>query len=217
MSRTLKDQTLALAGIFQAANLVQQIAHNGQCNQASLETCIRSLFVTNPEHTLDVYGGELRDIQEGLVTLSSVLSQQSQQSKQQDIEVLRYALNLLHLESKLNRRPDMLDVIGSRIDQARHTASHFGYTHPNLISNLGSVYADTISSFRMRIQVSGNPSILQQQENAAKVRALLLAGIRSAVLWRQTGGRRWQLIFARKKVIRLARELSEEANRSLYH
>ncbi|MDY6840256.1 MAG: high frequency lysogenization protein HflD [Pseudomonadota bacterium] len=217
MSRTLKDQTLALAGIFQAANLVQQIAHNGQCNQASLETSIRSLFVTNPEHTLDVYGGELRNIQEGLVTLSSVLSQQSQQSKQQDIEVLRYALNLLHLESKLNRRPDMLDVIGSRIDQARHTASHFGYTHPNLISNLGSVYTDTISSFRMRIQVSGNPSILQQQENAAKVRALLLAGIRSAVLWRQTGGRRWQLIFARKKVIRLARELSEEANRSLYH
>jgi high frequency lysogenization protein len=37
------------------------------------------------------------------------------------------------------------------------------------------------------------------------------------VLWRQTGGRRWQLIFARKKVIQLAGELAEEANRSLYH
>ena len=36
MSRSLKDQTLALAGVFQAANLVQQIAHNGQCNEASL-------------------------------------------------------------------------------------------------------------------------------------------------------------------------------------
>jgi high frequency lysogenization protein len=79
------------------------------------------------------------------------------------------------------------------------------------------VYADTISTFRLRIQVSGNPSVLQREENAAKVRALLLAGIRSAVLWRQTGGRRWQLIFARKKVIRLAGELAEEANRSLYH
>ena len=214
MSRSLKDQTLALAGVFQAANLVQQIAHNGQCNEASLDTSIRSLFATNPENTLDVYGGELRDIREGLVTLSSVLSQQS---RQQDIEVLRYALNLIQLESKLNRRSDMLDVIGSRIDQARHTASHFGYIHPNLISNLASVYADTISTFRLRIQVSGNPSVLQREENAAKVRALLLAGIRSAVLWRQTGGRRWQLIFARKKVIRLAGELAEEANRSLYH
>ncbi|MBW4933511.1 high frequency lysogenization protein HflD [Marinobacter sp. F4206] len=212
MSRTLNDQTLALAGVFQAANLVQQIAHNGQCTEASLETCIRSLFATDPASTLDVYGGDLADIREGLVTLSSVLSEQS---KQQDIEVLRYVLNLIHLESKLNRRPDMLDVIGSRIDQARHTASHFGYTHGNLISNLASIYADTISTFRLRIQVSGNPTVLQQEENAARVRALLLAGIRSAVLWRQTGGRRWQLIFARKKVIRHARELAEQANRPL--
>lgn len=212
MSRSLHDQTLALAGVFQAANLVQQIAHNGQCSETSLETCIRSLFATDPASTLDVYGGDLSDIREGLVTLSSVLSEQS---KQQDIEVLRYVLNLIHLESKLNRRPDMLDVIGSRIDQARHTASHFGYIHANLISNLASVYADTISTFRLRIQVSGNPNVLQQEENAAKVRALLLAGIRSAVLWRQTGGRRWQLIFARKKVIQHARQLAEQANRPL--
>lgn len=212
MSRSLHDQTLALAGVFQAANLVQQIAHSGQCHESSLETCIRSLFATNPDSTLDVYGGELTDIREGLVTLSSVLSQQS---KQQDIEVLRYVLNLVHLESRLNRRPDMLDVIGSRIDQARHTASHFGYTHSNLISNLASVYTDTISTFRQRIQVSGNQAVLQQDENAARVRALLLAGIRSAVLWRQTGGRRWQLIFSRRKVIQHARELADKANQSI--
>ncbi len=212
MSRSLDDQTLALAGVFQAANLVQQIAHNGQCSETSLETCIRSLFATNPASTLDVYGGELADIREGLVTLASVLGQQS---KQQDIEVLRYVLNLIHLESKLNRRSDMLEVIGSRIDQARHTASHFGFTHSNLISNLASVYTDTISTFRLRIQVSGNPSVLQRDENAAKVRALLLAGIRSAVLWRQTGGRRWQLIFSRRKVIERARQLAEQGQRPL--
>ncbi|SHK43479.1 high frequency lysogenization protein [Marinobacter antarcticus] len=212
MSRSLHDQTLALAGVFQAANLVQQIANNGHCNDTSLEACLRSLFATNPATTLDVYGGELTDVREGLVTLSTVMSEQS---KQQDIEVLRYVLNLIHLESKLNRHSDMLDVIGSRIDQARHTASHFGYIHTNLISNLASIYTDTISTFRQRIQVSGNPSLLQRDENAAKVRALLLAGIRSAVLWRQTGGRRWQLVLSRRKVIQHARELAEQANRSL--
>ncbi|PCM45520.1 high frequency lysogenization protein HflD [Marinobacter sp. ANT_B65] len=211
MSRSLHDQTLALAGVFQAANLVQQIANNGHCNETSLETCLRSLFATNPATTLDVYGGELTDVREGLVTLSTVMSEQS---KQQDIEVLRYVLNLIHLESKLNRNNDMMEVIGSRIEQARHTASHFGYVHTNLISNLASIYTDTISTFRLRIQVSGNPSLLQRDENAAKVRALLLAGIRSAVLWRQTGGRRWQLILSRRKVIQHARELAEQANRS---
>ncbi|WP_150913037.1 high frequency lysogenization protein HflD [Marinobacter halotolerans] len=213
MSRSLQDQTLALAGVFQASALVQQVAQTGQCADSSLETCIRSLFATEPANTLDVYGGELRDLREGLATLSGVLSKQT---RQQDIEVLRYALNLINLEAKLRRDKDMLDVIGSRIDQARHTASHFGYTHPNLIANLGSVYTDTISTFRMRIQVSGQPTILQREENAAKVRALLLAGIRSAVLWHQTGGRRWQLIFNRRKVIGIAAELAEKANRSVY-
>jgi high frequency lysogenization protein len=204
MSRSLHDQTLALAGLCQAASLVQQIAHNGHCDNTALETCLRSLFATNADTTLDVYGGELSDIRPGLETLSTVLAQQS---RPQDVEILRYVLNLIHLESKLRRRNDMLEIIASRIDQARHTASHFGYTHSNLISNLASIYGDTISTFRLRIQVSGNPQILQQEENAAKVRALLLAGIRSAVLWRQSGGHRWQLIFARKKVIGHAREL----------
>lgn len=213
MSRSIHDQTLALAGVFQAAALVQQVAHSGQCAESSFETCMRSLFATQPETTLDVYGGELKDLREGLSTLASVLSQQS---KQQDIEVLRYALNLINLSSKLRRNSDMLDVIGSRIDQARHTASHFGYSHPNLIANLASIYADTISTFRQRIQVTGEPTILQREENAAKVRALLLAGIRSSILWHQTGGRRWQLIFNRRKVIMTARELAEKANRSVY-
>lgn len=212
MSRSLHDQTLALAGVFQAASLVQQVANNGSCNESSLETCLRSLFATNPANTLDVYGGELTDLREGLLTLSTVLSEQS---KQQDIQVLRYVLNLIHLEAKLNRHNDMLEVVGSRIEQARHTASHFGYVHSNLISNLASIYTDTISTFRLRIQVSGTPSLLQRDENAAKVRALLLAGIRSAVLWRQTGGRRWQLVLSRRKVIQHAKELAEKANRPL--
>lgn len=212
MSRSLQDQTLALAGLFQAAALVQQVAQSGQCAESSLETCIRSLFATDPASTLDVYGGELKDLREGLSTLSGVLGKQT---RQQDIEVLRYALSLMNLEAKLRRDTDMLAVIGSRIDQARHTAGHFGYVHPNLIANLGSVYADTISTFRLRIQVSGQPTILQQDENAAKVRALLLAGIRSAVLWRQSGGRRWRLILNRGKVIAMARDLAEQANRSV--
>lgn len=212
MSRSVNDQTLALAGVFQAAALVQQVAHTGQCAESSFETSMRSLFATDPDSTLGVFG-ELKDLREGLSTLASVLSEQN---RKQDIEILRYALNLLHLESKLNRRSDMLEVIGSRIDQARHTAQHFGYSHGNLVANLASIYTDTISTFRMRIQVTGDPGILQREDNAARIRALLLAGIRSAVLWRQCGGRRWQLVFTRRKVTATARELAEQANRSVY-
>ncbi|MDV2079071.1 MULTISPECIES: high frequency lysogenization protein HflD [Marinobacter] len=212
MSQSRQDQTLALAGVFQCTALVQQIAHSGRCADSSFETCIRSLFATDPNSTLAVYG-ELKDLREGLATLASVLNDQS---KPQDLEILKYALNLIHLESRLNRNRDMLDIIGSRIDQARHTAQHFGYTHGNLVSNLASIYSDTISTLKPRIQVVGDPAILQQDENAARIRALLLAGIRAAVLWRQTGGRRWQLIFTRRKTVHSARLLAEQANRSVY-
>ncbi|MBZ2167769.1 high frequency lysogenization protein HflD [Marinobacter sp. F4216] len=211
MSQSSSDKIYALAGIFQAAHLVHQVATKGDCAQEDLETCIRSLFATEPASALDVYGGELSDIQDGLTVLTSVLSRSVNDG---DANVLRYVLNLIQLESMLHRRGDMLDVIGSRIEQARHTASHFGYTHSNLVSNLASIYSDTISTFKLRIQVSGNPSILQRDEMANKVRALLLAGIRSAVLWRQTGGRRWQLIFSRGKVVREARSLAKRASES---
>ncbi|WP_111496472.1 MULTISPECIES: high frequency lysogenization protein HflD [Marinobacter] len=213
MSRSLEDQTLALAGVFQAAELVQQIAHQGQCAQSTFETCIRSLFMTDPPNTLSVYG-ELRDLREGLSVLHGLMQKQD---GQQDVEILRYTLNLIHLEARLRKQPDMMDVIGSRIDQARHTAEHFGYNHINLINNLASIYTDTISTFRLRIQVTGDPNQLRVEENAARVRALLLAGIRSAVLWRQLGGRRWHLVFYRKRVVETARRLSEQANQAVFH
>lgn len=211
MSQSSSDKVFALAGVFQAAHLVHQIATQGECSGTDFETCIRSLFATDPASALDVYGGELSDIQDGLKVLSSVLDRNVNDG---DANILRYVLNLIQLESMLKRRSDMLDVIGSRIDQARHTASHFGYTHSNLISNLASIYSDTISTFKLRIQVTGNPSLLQRDEIANKVRALLLSGIRSAVLWRQTGGRRWQLIFSRGKVVREAKNLASRASES---
>lgn len=213
MSR-LEEQVLALAGIFQAATLVSQVARQGRCAEASLETSLASLFATSPGNTLEVYGGQLRDLREGLDAVVKILSNRNHP---QDVDVLRYGLNLIQLESGLRRQQDMLSILGERIEQARHTARHFGYSHSNLIANLASIYSDTISTFRLRIQVTGDPNILRQEEQAARVRALLLAGIRSAVLWRQTGGRRWHLIFRRRALVAVARKLAEQANQAVYH
>jgi high frequency lysogenization protein len=47
--------------------------------------------------------------------------------------------------------------------------------------------------------VSGEPVYLQNRDNVNKIRALLLSGIRAATLWRQTGGKRRQLLFFRSR------------------
>ena len=76
-----------------------------------------------------------------------------------------------------------------------------GLRHPAVIAAFGGLYEDTLSTFRHRIQVHGDMRNLQQSGNAAKIRALLLAGIRSARLWRQLGGYRWQMVFSRRKLL----------------
>ncbi|MEW8367847.1 MAG: DUF489 family protein, partial [Candidatus Thiodiazotropha taylori] len=63
------------------------------------------------------------------------------------------------------------------------------------------IYAENISTLKPRIMVSGETIYLQNSDNVNRIRALLLSGIRSAMLWRQTGGRRRQLLFSRSNYI----------------
>ncbi|MCY1174659.1 High frequency lysogenization protein HflD [compost metagenome] len=122
-------------------------------------------------------------------------------------EPLRYALSLIGLERQLNKRDDMLDLLGSRLDQIEQQVQHFGLVHENVIASCAALYQDTLSTFRQRIQVHGDMRHLQINSNAARIRALLLAGIRSARLWRQLGGNRWQLVFSRRKLLNELRPL----------
>jgi len=203
MSKTLTDRTLALGGIFQAVYLVDQVARRGMLPQAEFETSIGSLFEMSPASTEAVFGSRF-EIKRGLQTLCEQLS--GEQDKR-NIYIMRYAINLLQLERKLSKRPEMLKQIADGLDGAGHQLKHFGLTHSNVIARLADIYVNTISTLTPRIIVSGENNHLQNTENANKVRALLLAGIRAAVLWRQCGGNRWQLLLQRRKIIETAGRL----------
>ena len=58
--------------------------------------------------------------------------------------------------------------------------------------------------------INGNPDYLSRTETANKIRACLLAGIRSAILWRQCGGTRWKFLFYRKKIQAEIQELLKQ-------
>ncbi|WCD83074.1 high frequency lysogenization protein HflD [Pseudomonas sp. TUM22785] len=194
----LQEQLIALGAVFEAAVLVDKIAKTGQISEAPLGCMLGSLLVRNPKSTLDVYGGDDINLRDGYKALISALEREPSSLQR---EPLRYALSLLTLERQLNKREDMLQLIGSRLDQIQQQTQHFGLVHDNVIASCGSLYQDTLSTFRQRIQVHGDMRNLQQPSNAAKIRALLLTGIRSARLWRQLGGHRWQLLFSRRKLL----------------
>ena len=73
-----------------------------------------------------------------------------------------------------------------------------GSTHPEVIAELAKLYADTLGTLRPRVMVQGNPHYLGQAGVVADIRALLLAALRSAVLWRQLGGSLWDFVFQRR-------------------
>lgn len=195
----IQEQLIALGAVFEAAVLADKIARTGQISEASLNCMLGSLLVRDPKSTLDVYGGDDLNLREGYKALVSALERNPAALQR---EPLRYSLALIGLERQLDKRGDMLQTVGSRLDQIQQQVEHFGLVHDNVIASCGSLYQDTISTFRQRIQVHGDMRFLQQPNNAAKIRALLLSGIRSARLWRQLGGHRWQLVFSRGKLLR---------------
>lgn len=219
MSNNWQDTTLALAGIFQASALVQQLAKTGNVPNQAYRCSIESLFALNPPDTVSIYGS-VANLQVGLELLRETLSADTPNNAPnapRAREALRYAMGILHLQKKLSARNDMLGVLGARLQQAARQAEHFGATHENVVGNLGDLYQETLSTFPFRIQVTGDQDYLQQPRIASEVRALLLAGIRSATLWRQLGGNRWQLLLRRKRLAANAGLLLKQAKGDNVH
>ncbi|MBU1333043.1 MAG: high frequency lysogenization protein HflD [Gammaproteobacteria bacterium] len=194
-----QEQLVALAAVFEATALVDKVAKTGQISEAALGCMLGSLLIRDPKTTLDVYGGDDLNLRDGYRALASAL-ERDPGTLQRD--PLRYTLGLLSLERQLAKRDDLLQIMGSRLDQIQQQVEHFGLVHENVIASCGGLYQDTISTFRQRIQVQGDMRHLQQVNNASKIRALLLAGVRSARLWRQLGGHRWQLVFSRGRLLK---------------
>ena len=209
----LRDKTLALAGIFQATALVKDLAVNGSVDKHDFEICIRSIFETDPESVEAVYG-QVEYLRTGLTTLSDQLEEKG---TQRDIDIARYVISLLHLQRKLSKNKTMLAEVANGIERARRQTEHFHITHENVIANLADIYSVTISQIPPKIMVSGESQYLSNPDLANKIRALLLAGMRSAVLWAQLGGSRWQILLRRRRFTQEAeRIMKQEIQRQLH-
>lgn len=202
MSMPYTDRTLALAGLFQAARLAQQLAREGRAEPGAFAASIQSLMLIDAPSTDAVYGGA-RGLTTGLEQLRSKLTGNTQAN---DAELARYVIAMIHLEGQLRRQTDMQEVIRRGIEAAREQMKFFEATendetvHPRLVEKLADLYTQTISTLSPRIMVNGEHGHLSNPSIAAKVRAVLFAGIRAAFLWHQLGGNRWQLLFSRRKI-----------------
>ena len=195
--------TIALAGMFQAAALARYLARTGKQETPAFECSIQSLFVTDPKNIVEIYGN-LHDLRIGLEELLKALEPGNYPA---DPEIRYYLISLMHFEQGLKKQTKMNDLLDTRMHQAISQANYFSPTHPQVLSNLADIYSNTIGTFNYHIKIVGAAAYVGNQEIMNKIRALLLAGVRSTVLWRQMGGSKLQLFFSRKAILAMIRTL----------
>ncbi len=209
MAKNWQDISLALAGVFQSTALVDQIARSGYLPTEPYQCAINSLFEQNPKDSESVFGGA-QGLDMGLRIMSQLLDNRVDREHP---NTMRYVMGILHLQKKLSKDPELLAFIGERLSQAKRQADHFdNISHDSVIANLAGIYSESLSHYKFRIQVMGDATYLQQQRIAEQVRALLLASVRSATLWRQVGGSRLDILFHRKRLLKAAQQWINEIN-----
>lgn len=203
MNQVDQDRTIALAGVFQAATLAQQLARRGYADEIPFHASVRSILITDAVNTLSVFGGL-----EGIIFgLNAIREKMTSPGKPVDFEVARYVLDLCRLQAKLARNPVMIEAMAQRIEQIKHDHGDQAEPDNELYAELAQLYRDTISTMKPKIMVQGEHGHLANPQTVDKVRTALLAGIRAAFLWGQLGGRRWQLVFGRKTYLANANEI----------
>lgn len=203
MSHSSKDQALALAAVVQACHLVDILSKTGKIDLQLLQPLVDSLFEFDPSSTAAVYGGTDK-LTDGLEALSRILSGKAGSEYG---DTLRYVMGVLHLEKKLQKNQQILPTIRSRLEHISFKNEHFSDNINDITASISGAYQDTLSTLNYRIQVSGSMQHLQNTQVSDQIRTLLFAAVRSAILWRQLGGQRWQLIIGRRKLNQAIQEL----------
>jgi high frequency lysogenization protein len=196
----MKDRALALAGLLQAVQIVQQMAQTGEAQTRPLAASIDSLFRFDAESAEAVFAGAAQ-LEPGLQRLVGQL----EGGGGRDPAVTRMAMTVLHLERRFVAHPTASDAVRRGLEDIGRQREQFGPTHPNVLSRLGELYAKEISPIGPRVLVQGNPVYLARPDLVGDVRATLLAAVRAAVLWRQLGGSYWDFLFGRRALVQDAR------------
>jgi high frequency lysogenization protein len=202
MNYSDSDRTLALAGVFQAARLTDQLARRGMTDAPALSATLHSILHLNPDSVAEVFNG-IEGVAFGLRTLVEQLDK----PKQRDAELTRYSLGAIQLAIRLGKDAERQAALAQDIDDLNDRRKAFDMDDARLYAPLADLYQRHISPLSPRIMVKGDPLHLQNPDTAARIRTALLGGVRAAHLWLQCGGNRWQLVFKRPLLIGTAQQL----------
>ena len=185
----IDEQTIALAGLYQACQIVSKIAWNGEYNEQELEPLINCIIKVDSTNTENIYLN-VSKLESGLVyfrkqIVGDIFTRSS--------ETRRYI-------ASLNKLSDTLMSDNSCINKIQLLLKNFSEESKSMTTDqktieLSNIYQQTLSKFEPRIVVNGENKFLTDENHSSRIRTALFAGVRSVILWRQLGGSKLKLLF----------------------
>jgi len=163
--KSVHNQALALAGVFQAAHVCKSLATTGQCDQEDLEATLNSVLTLDASDVVDAYGGSSRGVRRGLRLLKN---QFAGFDDARDLDLARYSLSLIQLGGNVLRDNSSIEQLRRGIHQAQEL--DFAVADAVMINKLAELYRTCISHLSPRIMVSGDPNFLNDEKVAATIR-----------------------------------------------
>ena len=205
---SLHNQTVALAGLWQALDLVHQYASKGVLDapqRKRFDASIASIFqrIENKDDNAALVFGGYSALEYAFHGFALALEQVGRHK-----QVMSYMLAVLALQKRLAGNASLTQTIASSLGDLERQHTFFGKENEQLVSNLANLYGNTLGNLpmRQRIRIYGRGEYLQQPHIQNSIRALLLAGIRAAMLWHQVGGNRFLLLLQRKRLLQECRK-----------
>lgn len=213
-----QNKTLALAGVFEAAQLTHMTAMTvfktiGENSNFYFEQLIKASLNIRPTHNKSIqtlsFFNQVTDLSLGLKILEETIEQpiswqKTNKRKKPIIQLpMSYAMSLLQLEKKVYANPDFVKKIENMQTKLIQQLCFFdqNYLHPNLIANLAQTYVETAGTIHPRILIRGNSQAFKDSNHTNRIRAALFTGLQLAHLWRQLGGSSLQFIFGKRKLL----------------
>lgn len=193
----IEERTIALGGVVQACKQVQILARSGEMNQAVFDTALQSILVLDAVNTPAIYTG-IGGVNSGLKFIADGMMSSA---KMEDVELLRYVMSVLHLQTQLYRNKQAFEAFATDVERLSAVNSD------DLVNACSGVYQNHISELRPQIIVQGEQGYLQREDIPPKIRSMLLAAFRSAVLWQQKSGSKFKVVWERTRMRNAAQSL----------
>jgi len=202
------NRAAALAALTQAVYLVDCIACKGMADADDFRVMVESIFVnSNGKQSVAAMYGGASCLGTGLRVSCKVLRGDSLPRIK---FLMAYSAGLLRLERRLRRNNAMRQKLADGMARIGKQRQYFGDAeHNNIIAAIADLYGETISTMTPRIIVRGKSEHLSQSANTQRVRALLIAGLRAAHMWRKHGGGHVHLLIRRKALLHELEQLQK--------